>query len=324
MGWSFSVEGTKTTRNWTWNSWNSWNPLSQGSSIIVHGSNHLHLISLCQPGDEMCVAKISISGGLTESVKLLLLLLKLSEMPDKDRSKCLLHKSGIYRYIIISINFRCIGISFPVYEFPSCTIFFSRHGQKFPPNRPQNNIPPGDHRWGHIRSITDIAARVGHDLVGLGTSTRGPRGEPEARRLRRLRVDEKKNPLGGGFFGLPPLKNDGVSSSIKGWLDRNPIFLGKCQIHGNHSPPTRSPDYVSPWIWAGPFGFWMVWMVWFGASFHVTFHCLNGEYLAVCPQPEFVNPVLTSPRTLSTLMRAWLWVWRSNAQTFLYPLSNMV
>ena len=36
-----------------------------------------------------------------------------------------------------------------------------------------------------------------------------------------------------------PLKNDGVRQLRDD--ESNPIFLGKCQIHGNHSPPTSHP-----------------------------------------------------------------------------------
>ena len=42
------------------------------------------------------------------------------------------------------------------------------------------------------------------------------------------------------------------------WDDnRNPIFMGKCQIDGNHSPPTKWLDTVHSswagcWSWAGP------------------------------------------------------------------------
>ena len=51
--------------------------------------------------------------------------------------------------------------------------------------------------------------------------------------------------LVGGFS--PPLWKIWVSSSIKGWFLTFPIFLGKCQIDGNHSPPTRH-SYYCKWF----------------------------------------------------------------------------
>ena len=37
-----------------------------------------------------------------------------------------------------------------------------------------------------------------------------------------------------------------------GWLDINPIWMGKCQIHGNHSPPTRR-TFTNPCPSPAPF-----------------------------------------------------------------------
>ena len=50
-------------------------------------------------------------------------------------------------------------------------------------------------------------------------------------------IGQKVNLVGGLFT---PLKN--MTSSI-GMMRKFPIFLGKCQIDGNHSPPTRHGNY---------------------------------------------------------------------------------